>query len=129
MRLARISHCGHRGVTVENTVGVTEDTASQEPARPKRGRPFRSYDFLKDFYNRQQARARKDKNRANYAAAGTDTSRETKKKSLIDLLSYRGVGTNCRRMIQYEVPQLQEMVSAGLCRSPDGARSMAYRSN
>ena len=128
MTLARIPHYGNRGITVGNSVGDTEDTAIQEPTLPKRGTPFRSYDFANDFYNRQKARDRKAKNGANKEATWTDTSRETKKKSMIDLLAYRGVGTNCRRMIQYEVPYLQEMVSVGLCRSADGARSMAYRS-
>ena len=68
------------GLTVENAVGVTEDTDIQEPALPKRGTPFRSYDFSKDFYNRQQARYREAKIRTNKASVETATSHEKKKK-------------------------------------------------
>ena len=57
-----------------------------------------------------------------------DALNEKKKKSLADLLRYRGIGNYCRRMVQYEAPHLQEMVSIGLCRSAAGARSLAYHS-
>ena len=102
---------------------IIGDSGTSESIFPGPGRPVLTYQFLKQFYDREKTRNRVAKKRGNDVPIVGDTASEAKKSSILDLLSYKGIGTNCRRMAQYNAGNLSQMISVGLCRSAAGARS------